>query len=98
MTGAFWTIPAPAPVQHIIGGAYAIQPMAQPVYQAANPWGGVNVVPISPMAAGVVMNGKKKKKEKKEKGGYWDSCRDEDGVRCYKHSRTKEITYFDPYV
>lgn len=95
VTGAYWPTFHPAPVQHIVGGPYAVQPMVQPVYQAANSWVGANVVPVSPMSVGAVMNGKKKKKEK---GGFWDSCRDADGVRCYKHSRTKEITYFDPYV
>ena len=66
-TGAYWSTFHPAPVPHMIGGPYVVQPLAQPVYPAVTSWG-VNVVPVSSMAVGVVMNGKKKKEEKGDTG------------------------------
>lgn len=47
------------------------------------------------------LNGKKnKKKEKKEEKGreaFWEEKFDKDGVKYWKHTVTKKITYRDPY-
>ena len=77
----------PAPM---VGGAFVVpqvQPMAQQAFQPAMPWG-MNVMPVMPPI---------KKKDKDNEAEYWDSLRDENGVRYYKNSRTKKTTYFDPY-